>query len=336
MAVLILLIGSLVCGVSPVVAWEPERAVHFIVPYGPGGNSDMICRIAAEYMTKDLGVPVVVENIPGAGCVIGWNELLSRPADGYTVGMSSTISSPWGTEVLAPEKPPFVGDDFIPTGSMTGIGGTGGFVCKRGRWPDFMTFVEEVKANPGKIKFGLQGPGMLYDSQFSEFEKLTGLDFKIVYYQDSSNIQTDLLTGDLDVGLLGAATEDFVANVNFSILLLWGKELPAEYPVQGLPMMADYDSQLGFEWEDTTYVKLDFTVRDVIVRADTPPEIIARFEQCMENINNNEDYRKAIRVTAWPYFEKSVNLLASYRNMRDALYGFINSPDYDAWLAKVQ
>ncbi len=334
---LAVLLGLWVCGalVAAPVEWKPDRTIVLIVPFAPGGSTDTTGRITAEYLSKELGVPVIVENIPGADTLIGWNELIRRPADGYTLGMSGSVANPWGLEVLAPEKPMWSADSFVALGSVTGIGASAGLVCKSGRWPDFMSFIEEVRANPGKIKFGMQGPGQATDAQFWEFEKLTGLDFNVVYYSGASDIQTDLLTGDLDAGRVSANRQEFVANENFTILALWGKEVPSDYPIQNLPFLADFDKELGFEYESTTYIQNDFLTLDVLARSETDPAILARIEKALENISKIPEFKEKILVVGWPYFADSATQTTAYRHLRDTLAAFRNSSGYEEWVKKV-
>ncbi len=335
---LLLIILVSLCSAAVAVAadtWQPDHEIRYIVPYAPGGASDAIGRIAAEFLSQELGVPVIIDNIPGAGCVIGWTELATQPADGYTVSMASTVASPWSAIAFSPETPPWKADDFIPVGSMTGLGATGGFVTKKGRWPDFMAFIKEVKEKPGKIKYGVQGPGQPMDTQLWELEKVAGLEFNVVYYSDSSSIQTDLLTGDLDVGYINANRVDFVANENFDILSLWGHEIPAEYPVQGLPHLIDFADELGFKWEDTTYLPLNFVRQDLIARADTAPAILARLGQAVENMSKNPEYKEKILSVGWPYYINSEEALADYRHLGQVWDAALKSPEYQAFLDRI-
>ena len=337
---LVLIVILSACGgtsaTSASAASWPEREIRLIVPFAPGGSTDVVGRIVAAYMAQDLGVPVIVENIPGAGCVIGFNELYTSPADGYTVAMSSTSASPWAIEALAPEKPPFIADDFISVGTATSLSTVGGFVCKAGRWPDFMAFIDDVKANPRRIKLGYQGPGQPNDARVWELEKIAGLDFNIVYYPDSASTQTDLLTGDLDVGILFANRADFAANESFSTLALLGSESPPGYPVQGIPFLADFAEELGFVWEDTTFVQFNTLTQDIILRNDTDPAILARLGECMENISKVQAFKDDILTTGWPMYINGADSTATYKRDRDNLLAFRNSPDYDEFTGKMQ
>src|ERR1019366_10437592 len=92
-----LLLAIVVCAVSVPAAraeW-PERPVRWIVPFGPGGANDLIARVAAEGVRKGLGQPVVIENRPGAGAVVGTVAVAKAAPDGYTflIGAAGVITN---------------------------------------------------------------------------------------------------------------------------------------------------------------------------------------------------------------------------------------------------
>ncbi len=324
-------VGSVVMA-APAAPWKPDHEIRLIVTFAPGGSTDVVGRIVAEFMSKNLGVPVIVDNVPGAGGIIGFTELFTQPNDGYTLAISSSSASPWAIEALSPETPPWKGDDFVSLGTATSLSTVAGFVCKKDRWPDFMSFIADVKANPGKIKFGYQGPGQPNDARIWELEKVAGLSFNIVYYADSASIQTDLLTGDLDVGLVFANRADFVTNKNFSILALFGKESPEGYPVQGIPFLADFADQLGFKWEDTKFVSRNNLTQDVIIQSNADPAIIARLQESVAEIHKDPAYKEAILTTGWPLYLSGPDSTADYKAERDALLEFVNSPEYEIFI----
>jgi hypothetical protein len=95
---LFLLIFSLVFSVVNVTAAEfPSKTVKIIVPFSPGGGSDVIARLLAEKMAADLGVSVLVENKPGASSIIGTDAMAKSPPDGYTILMTNRAITvnPW-------------------------------------------------------------------------------------------------------------------------------------------------------------------------------------------------------------------------------------------------
>ena len=93
----------------------PDRTIRWIVPFGPGGANDLIARVAAESVGKWLGQPIVIENRPGAGAVVGTGAAARAPADGYTflIGAAGVI-----TNSLLLKNLPYADSDLVPVGMI--------------------------------------------------------------------------------------------------------------------------------------------------------------------------------------------------------------------------
>jgi tripartite-type tricarboxylate transporter receptor subunit TctC len=105
------------CAVSAPAAqaeW-PDHAIHWVVPFGPGGANDLIARVAAEAAGKNLGQPVIIDNRPGAGAVVGTGAVARAPADGYTflIGAAGVI-----TNSLLLKNLPYADSDLVPVGMI--------------------------------------------------------------------------------------------------------------------------------------------------------------------------------------------------------------------------
>jgi tripartite-type tricarboxylate transporter receptor subunit TctC len=197
--------------------------------------------------------------------------------------------------------------------------------------------LDEVKANPRKISLGIMGPGQPFDAQVWELQELLGIKFNVVYYASSADIQTDLITGDLDVGLINANRMNFIGNDNFNVLALLGDSSPEDYPVTGkLPFFSDYAEQLGFKWEDTKFLKLNHSDTSIILKAETDPEIIKILEAANKRIHDNPKFWEEMMNAAYPMYGDSATALAHQREQRDALREFKNSSAYEEWVNETQ
>jgi tripartite-type tricarboxylate transporter receptor subunit TctC len=310
------------CGAEFAAADFPDknRTITFIVGYEPGGTSDSICRVIAGYMTEDLGVPVIIENLPGAANMVALNALMSRPADGYTVTMCAVADSPMAYAASSPENIDWKGDDFRVLGMMTSSPSGMGIIAKAGRWKNFAEYVNEIRANPGKrYNHGIVGPGRHDDLQIAEIEKMCGIKFNIVHYGSSNAIQTDILTGDLASGTIGCNRQNFVSNESFNVLALYGKSVPDDFPVHGLPFFADYADELGFKWEDAKYIPLVNGGTSVLINAKTDPAIVEAYKECLRRVSKNEKFREQIRNTSYPSFSEEKEALEVLNGVANAM-----------------
>jgi tripartite-type tricarboxylate transporter receptor subunit TctC len=110
-------VSVLVCAVSmPAAGAEwPERPIRWIVPFGPGGANDLIARVAAEGVRKRLGQPIVIENRPGAGAVVGTVAVAKAAPDGYTflIGAAGVITNSMLLKNLS-----YADSDLVPVGMI--------------------------------------------------------------------------------------------------------------------------------------------------------------------------------------------------------------------------
>jgi tripartite-type tricarboxylate transporter receptor subunit TctC len=299
---------------------DKNRTITFIVGYEPGGSSDSICRVIAGYMTEVLGVPVIIENIPGAANMVALNALSSRPQDGYTVAMCAGADSPWAYAASSPANIRWTGDDFRILGRMTASPAGMGIIAKAGRWPNFAEFIKEVRSKPEKsYNHGIVGPGRPDDLQIAEIEKFCGVKFNIVHYGSSNAIQTDILTGDLDTGTIGCNRVNYVGHKNFDVLALYGKTVPDDYPVHELPLLGSFEEELGFKWEDAKYIPLENGGTSVLIRAKTDPAIVEVYKDCLRKVSQIEAYKEQIRRLSYPYMMEEEEALAQLKAVAAAV-----------------
>jgi tripartite-type tricarboxylate transporter receptor subunit TctC len=180
----------------------PSRGVTLIIPFAPGGGSDVIARIVGEELGKALGQPVIFENVAGAGGTTGLARAAAAKADGYTlvIGNAGNAAAAY---TLYPElkyKP----DAFAPLGL---VARTASVIALRKDHPGrtMAEFLAKAKAAPDQVKLGHAGVGSSNHLICLSFLKSIGLDLTMVGYRGAGPALNDLIGGHID-GVCDSAT----------------------------------------------------------------------------------------------------------------------------------
>ena len=223
-------------------AW-PNRPIRLVVPYPPGGASDIAGRMQAEVLHAGLGVPVVVDNRAGAGGTIGTAFVAAAPPDGHTIMMASP-SSHLGAPLLF-RTPGYEGvDDF--TAIATFSTGTG-VVCVNPSLPiqSIPDLVAYARANPGRLNFGSAGAGGANHMLGVLFMLRTGVELTHVPYRGAAPALADLIGGSIQLvfdgfaGVIGAIRAGQIRSLGITHPTRW--PLAPDMPTvqeQGVP---DFD-----------------------------------------------------------------------------------------------
>ena len=181
----------------------PSRPVTIVVPYPAGGPTDTLARILAERMKQDLGQPLVVENVSGAGGSIGVGRVATAAADGYTVGIGHVQTHVLNAATMHLSYD--VVNDFAP---VSLVADTPIWIISRKDLPanDLAGFIAWLKASDGKANHGTVGVGGPTDIAGLLFQKATGTKFQTVPYRGGAPLLTDLLAGHIDFAFGQAAT----------------------------------------------------------------------------------------------------------------------------------
>lgn len=174
----------------------PDRPIRLVVPFAPGGGTDIVARVIADAMTQSLGQPVVVENRGGAGTVIGSDFVAKAAPDGYTLlysGLGLTFQ-PGMTRSL----PYDVIRDFAPI-SVTGRQPNILIVAPSSEIRDVQDLVRRAKDEPGRLTYGTAGQGSGTHIASEMLWRTLGVDMLHVPYRGTAPALNDLLAGRLDV-----------------------------------------------------------------------------------------------------------------------------------------
>jgi len=180
--------------VAAAQAW-PSKQIRIIVPFTPGGFNDTLGRILAQELPKTLGQPVIVENRPGGGSVIG-TELAAKSApDGNTLFVAAL---PFSVIQSLYKIPLDVTRDFAPI-TLAGI--SDNMLVAHPAFPvnSVQDLIKLAKAKPGSINYGSSGAGTSVHLSMELFKTMTGTSMTHIAYKGSAPVVTDLLGGQVDV-----------------------------------------------------------------------------------------------------------------------------------------
>jgi tripartite-type tricarboxylate transporter receptor subunit TctC len=182
----------------------PSRPVELVIPQAPGSGADMVGRLLAEFMTRDLGQPVVVQNKPGANGIIASQLVQGKPADGYTVLLTS-VSLVSFNQFLYKNVPYDPLKDFTFVAPVTDAG----FVLVASKdsgiksWDELM---ERAKAGPGDLTFSSAGLGNSTHLYMEMIALRSGIELRHIPYKSSGPALLAVASGETDLMTVTTAT----------------------------------------------------------------------------------------------------------------------------------
>ena len=213
----------------------PDRPIRIIAPFAPGGGVDIMARLVSDFMSKDLGKPVIVDNKPGAGTITGTLAAASSAPDGYTLLMAST---PFAINPSINAKLPY--DTFKAFTPVALVARSFDIVVVNPKLP-FMSIQDVIayaKANPGKLNFGSPGIGSSPHLAGELFKSLAHVDMTHVAYKGSAPAITDLLGGQIQIIFSTVpSAASYVRSGQLRALAVTSAQRSAAYP--DLPTVAE-------------------------------------------------------------------------------------------------
>jgi tripartite-type tricarboxylate transporter receptor subunit TctC len=179
----------------------PNKPIRIIVPFAPGGTTDILARAMAPELAKALGQPVVVENRAGAGGNLGADAVAKSPPDGYTLVMG-TVGTHAINKALYPKMPYDSQKDFAPITLVAGVPNV--MVMSTDKAASLgigsvADFIKYAKANPGKLSMASSGNGTSIHLAGELFKSMTGTFMTHIPYRGSGPALLDLMGGNVDV-----------------------------------------------------------------------------------------------------------------------------------------
>ncbi|PLC48980.1 MFS transporter [Pollutimonas subterranea] len=280
-SITVAIIGFGVVSATHAEGTYPQNAIKFIVPSAAGGSPDVLSRVIANAMAKDLGQSIVVENKPGAAGNIGIMQIKNAPNDGYTVGYGN-INTLSVNQALFKNLPYDVNNDLAPIGQMFSLYNVL-IVPDQSPAQSIDDLVKSAQENPGKLSYGASGVGTTGHMGGELFKSLAKIDTLFVPYNSGPAALQDLIGGRLDY---------MFSNSSEAIpLIKSGKVRPLGVSsVKRLDLLPKTPtvSEAGITGYETV------AWGGIVAPAGTPPEVINRLNKSLQAALNDEDVKKSL------------------------------------------
>ena len=258
----------------------PDRPIRFILGFAAGGPTDLSVRALAAAATKQLGQPLVVSNLTGAGGTLAMAELARSPADGYTISMNT---SSYKAMTAHTQKLAF---DLAELKTLLGYAEFRHILFVRGNapWNSYEELVAYGRANPGALKFGHVGPGTSLQLQGLLFFRSAGVQVTDVPYRGSSEFTNAVLGGHVDAAFIDIAGIRALARAGTAKLLV-------TITPQRFPEFPDVPTALekGIQGPE-----LFNPMVGVAIRRSTPPDRVRRLHDALRRATEDPDFVKAL------------------------------------------
>ncbi len=265
----------------------PNKPIRFIVPFPPGGGTDIVSRLVTGKLTETLGWRVVIDNRAGAGGNVGMEVAANSAPDGYTLVMGQTSNLAVNPSLYSklPYQPL---RDFAPVSLVSMIPITV-MIAAKAPYKSVADLVSAAKAKPGQVTFASTGNGTIGHLTGELLQRVAGVKFIHVPYKGASQAFPDLLGGRLDLFL--ASLESAIPQVKAGTIRALAVTSAQRAPVfPDVPTVAE-SGYKGFEANTWT---------GVLVAARTPQPIIARLNAEITRILDLPDMRARLATGGAP------------------------------------
>ncbi|MDB5732260.1 MAG: hypothetical protein JWQ03_2155 [Variovorax sp.] len=274
-------------GLALAHAAYPDRPIRLVVPFPPGGSTDVVARIVALKAQQLLGQAIVIDNKGGAGSILGSDIVAKSPPDGYTLLVTQTA---FAVNASLMKKLPYdTLKSFTPIALMADHPGV--VVAQSAKpYSTFPEFVKYAKAHPGKVNYSSAGNGTWPHLSMALLANEAGLDMVHVAYKGTGPAKMDLIAGRVDVKIEAyATTSEVIKDGRLKVLAVTSKARMPELP--NVPTVAE----LGYPSYETSYWM------GIAGPAGMPVDVVARLERAFVEASKDPDVvRQLLEQSIYP------------------------------------
>jgi tripartite-type tricarboxylate transporter receptor subunit TctC len=271
-------LAALLFAAGPASALYPDRIVKIVVPFAPGGGTDVVARTLAQEMAKDLGANIVIENKPGAGTIIGTQAVAMSEPDGYTLLMGTFANAV--NPSLHPKLPYDPDKDFA---AVALIARSFNIVVVNPKSPikSITDLIAAARAEPEKLSYGTYGIGTSAHLAGELFKYMAKVNLTTVAYKGAAPAITDLIGGQIQVMFTTVASAAALVEAGqLRAIAVTSAERSPAFPQLPTVSEAGVPGYAAEAWYG------------LYAPAKTPADIIARLNKSAATAVQSEAFRK--------------------------------------------
>ena len=258
----------------------PSRPIKLVVPYPPGALTDLLARAIGERLAAGLKQPVVIDNKPGAGTLLGAEFVAKQPPDGYTLLMATSTTLGISPALYKP-SPINPVRDFAP---ISPVGTVNFFLIASPAFPakNVQEMIDAIRRDPGKYNYGSVGSGSPHHLFMEALKTEYGLSIQHIPYKGTPAALTDLLAGNLQVMFSDATVA--VPNIQAGKVVALGTSAakPTSLVAKVPPIAATVP---GFDWQ---------AWQGIVAPAGTPRDVVATLAAELQRIQASAEFREQL------------------------------------------
>jgi tripartite-type tricarboxylate transporter receptor subunit TctC len=267
-----------VLSIGDAIALYPERIIRLVVPFAPGGGTDVVARTLAQDMGKDLGVTILIENKPGAGTIIGTQAVATSRPDGYTLLMgtfSHAVNPSLNTKLPYDPHRDFAAVALVARSFNVVV------VNPKSPIKSIADLIAAAKASPGKLSYGTFGTGTSAHLAGELFKDMAKVDLTTVPYKGAAPAITDLIGGQIDVMFTTVASAaSLVENGQLRAIAVTSAERSPAFPLLPTVNEAGVPGYTAESWYG------------LFAPAGTPSDVIVRLNKAAASAVQSEAFKK--------------------------------------------